>query len=137
MSNRAHVAVAVALALSAAGCVSAGGTQASLLEQLPPDYRQQILAALRQDGLQPIDLRFAEISPLGPGFFGVMNGGTHNVVCVRVPARDYLHGLNGREFFTYEFSGGSISNRFGNFPMACADRPYERFTEAEKLAAEK
>jgi hypothetical protein len=100
--------VAVVVAAAAApfgGCATAPNTSAALAP--PKNYRQQIVAKLRQMEDNPSALLYVGMTSPKQMWTGIQNGGTRPAVCVQVE-RPNIFGVRAAWFYLFYFENGQV-----------------------------
>lgn len=125
------IVVVVAAALVLGGCQTDGaGTVAEGPQTLPPDYRQQIIAKVKESFFDPYSIRDASISAPIPG--ANIYGAT-NTVCVRANAKNRMGGYIGLRSTMYVFNGPKLTvSSSDGADWMCAKAAWEPFPEIEE-----
>jgi hypothetical protein len=99
------VTVAAVVAAILGGCATAPNTSASLAP--PKNYRQQVVAKLRQMEESPSALLYVGITQPKQMWTGIQNGGTRPAVCVQVE-RPNIFGMRAAWFYLFYFENGQV-----------------------------
>jgi hypothetical protein len=97
-------AVAVMVA-TLGGCATGPNTSASLAP--PKNYRQQVVAKLRQMEDNPSALLYVGITQPKQMWTGIQNGGTRPAVCVQVE-RPNIFGVRAAWYYLFFFENGQV-----------------------------
>ena len=90
---------------SLGGCATAPNTSASLAP--PKNYRQQVVAKVRQSEVQRLELLYVGITQPKQMWTGIQNGGTRPAVCVQVE-RPNIFGIRAAWFYLFYFENGKV-----------------------------
>ena len=106
------VAVVAVVAALLGGCATtqanSGGSQGSSASLAPPkNYREQIVAKLRQMEDDPSGIQYVGITQPREMFVGLFNGGTRPAVCVQVE-RPNIFGVRAAWYYLFYFENGQV-----------------------------
>jgi hypothetical protein len=87
------------------GCGTGPNTSASLAP--PKNYRQQVVAKLRQMEDNPSALLYVGITQPKQMWTGIQNGGTRPAVCVQVE-RPNIFGVRAAWYYLFFFENGQV-----------------------------
>ena len=99
------VTMAAAVAAILGGCATTPNTSASLAP--PNNYRQQVVAKVRESEVQTSELIYVGITQPKQMWTGIQNGGTRPAVCVQVE-RPNIFGIKAAWFYLFYFENGKV-----------------------------
>jgi len=120
--------LACGLALAACNQTTGSGPQAAA--PLPSDYREQIIAKVRDTFFDPYSIRDASISqPIAGAAFA----GPVSTVCIRANAKNRMGGYIGLKQTSFTFRDGKLTVADSEYAaMTCGQAVYEPFPEIEE-----
>jgi hypothetical protein len=87
------------------GCATGPNTSASMAP--PKNYRQQVVAKVRESEVQLSELLYVGITQPKQMWTGIQNGGTRPAVCVQVE-RANIFGVRAAWFYLFFFENGKV-----------------------------
>jgi len=126
--------LALLMTATLGGCNTSepAATAAALATDVPQDYRQAALAAVRKSLKDPDSAKDIEISTPKTGFVPYRSF-SGSVVCVRLNAKNSFGGYTGTAPFSVAFSNGKVIDVYENNYNACGKADYSPFSEVKKL----
>jgi hypothetical protein len=104
---------------------------------IPSNWRSMVLQAIKESVRDPYSIRSAEVSPPETGFVGLLNGGSALVACARFNAKNGFGAYAGITSIAFIIEDGKPAKVLAydgqRVPIACKDRTYSPFPEAEKI----